>query len=170
MPQWEWRHGYECSNALTGILGNGEYACEFSSLISNWTRDLTVLTNGPSTLTTEQTKKIEMHGIRIAEKEVRLLQHSGRHVQNVVFKDGQSMPLQAIYARPMFEQHCQIPASLGCEIENGYLKTDISQMTTVPGVYACGDNAGRVHTLASTVSTGTIAGMMVNKELTLERF
>jgi len=44
-------------NKKTGILGNGEYGFEFSKLISNWTNDLTLFTNGSSTLTAEQTAK-----------------------------------------------------------------------------------------------------------------
>ena len=47
-------HGYEVRNEITGILGNGEYGFEFSGLISNWTKKLTLFTNGKSTLTTEQ--------------------------------------------------------------------------------------------------------------------
>ena len=44
-------HGYEVKYLPTGILGNGNYGFEFSTLISNWTKDLTIYTNGPSTLT-----------------------------------------------------------------------------------------------------------------------
>ena len=39
-------HGYEVKSQKTGILGNGEYGYEFSSLISNWTKDLTLYTGG----------------------------------------------------------------------------------------------------------------------------
>src|SRR4051812_6593031 len=37
-------HGYEVRNERTGILGNGEYGFEFSKVISNWTKDLTLFT------------------------------------------------------------------------------------------------------------------------------
>ncbi|MEI9912080.1 MAG: NAD(P)/FAD-dependent oxidoreductase [Bacteroidota bacterium] len=63
-------HGYELRNEKTGILGNGEYGFDFSKLISNWTKDLTLFTNGTSILTTEQTAKIERHHIKIVEKEI----------------------------------------------------------------------------------------------------
>src|SRR3990170_4746146 len=57
--------GYEVRNQRTGILSNGEHGFEFSSLISNWTEDLTLFTNGASTLTAEQTTKIQRHHIKI---------------------------------------------------------------------------------------------------------
>jgi thioredoxin reductase len=42
-------HGYEVKNEKTGILGNGDYGFEFSRLVNNWTKDLTLYTNGKST-------------------------------------------------------------------------------------------------------------------------
>jgi len=35
-------HGYEVKNEVTGILGNGDNAFELTSLISNWTSNLTL--------------------------------------------------------------------------------------------------------------------------------
>ena len=51
-------HGYEVKNEKTGIVGNGDYGFEFSRLVSNWTKDLTLYTNGKSMLTKEQTEKL----------------------------------------------------------------------------------------------------------------
>ena len=39
-------HGYEVRHEKTGILGNGEFAFDFARLISNWTNDLALFTNG----------------------------------------------------------------------------------------------------------------------------
>ncbi len=54
--------------------------------------------------------------------------------------------------------------------EEGYIKTDAVQHTTVPGVFACGDNASRVRTVANAVSSGTATGIILNKELIEETF
>jgi len=164
-------HGYEVSNKKTGILGNGEYGYEFSRLISNWTKDLTLFTNGVSSLTTEQTDKLEKHRIKIIEKEVGKLEHANGYLQHIIFRDGSKFSAEALYARSPFEQHCQIPETLGCELtEEGYIKTDTSLRTTITGVFACGDNASMLRTVANAVSMGTATGMMVNKEVILEKF
>lgn len=164
-------HGYEVREEPTGILGNGEYGFEFSSLISNWTRKLTLFTNGRSTLTPEQTEKLKFHQIEIVEKEIEKLDHHNGHLQRVFFRDGTVSFVSALYSRPAFEQHCSIPESLGCELtEDRYIKIDASQKTTVNGIYACGDNTTRVRTVANAVAMGTTAGIMVNKEIILERF
>lgn len=75
-------HGYEVKNEITGILGNGEYGFEFSKLISNWTKDLTLFTNGASTLTDEQKAELEKHSIKIVEKEIKELEHINGHLKN----------------------------------------------------------------------------------------
>lgn len=164
-------HGYEVRNEKMGILGNGEYGLEFASLISNWTNDLTLFTNGTATLTSEQTAKIRSHAIKITETEIEKLEHTNGHLQQIIFKDGTTTALKALYARSPFEQHCKIPETLGCELtDDGYIKTDTFQKTTVPGVFACGDNTSRMRTVANAVAAGTTAGMMVNKEIILEEF
>jgi thioredoxin reductase len=164
-------HGYEVRHEKTGILGNGEYGFEFSQLISNWTNDLTLFTNGKSTLTDEQAAKIKKHNITIVEKEVSHLEHDHGQLRQIVFKDGSTTALKALYARPPFEQHCSIPQSLGCELtEDGYIKIDAMQKTTVTGVFACGDNVIRMRTVANAVAMGTTAGAILNRELVAERF
>jgi thioredoxin reductase len=164
-------HGYEVRNERTGILGNGEYGFEFSNLISNWTKHLTLFTNGISTLTVEQTAKIAKHNIKIVEKEIEKLENSNGHLQNIIFKDGTTSSVKAIYAKSPFEQHCIIPETMGCELtDQGYLKTDLMQKTTVHGIYASGDNTTRIRTVANAVAMGTTAGMMANKEIIEEEF
>jgi thioredoxin reductase len=164
-------HGYEVRNQRTGILGNGEYGFEFSVLISNWTKDLTLFTNGASTLTAEQTGKIKNHRIQIVETEIERLEHNDGQLRKVIFKDGTTSSIKALYARSPFEQHCTIPEKLGCELtEEGYIKIDAFQTTTVRGIFACGDNATRMRSVANAVAMGTAAGVVANKEIVFEEF
>jgi len=164
-------HGYEVRNETTGILGNSEYGFEFSKLISNWSKDLTLFTNGKSTLTSEQAAELERHHIKTVEKEIEELEHINGQLQNIIFKDGSKKSLKVIYTRLPFKQHCLIPEHLGCELtEDGYIKIDTSHKTTINDIFACGDNVTRMRTVANAVSMGTTTGMMINKELIEEKF
>ncbi len=164
-------HGYEVRDEQTGILANGDTGFELASLISNWTADLTLYTNGRSTLNEGQRIKLEKHGIGINESVIEKIEHDKGYVQRLVFSNAESEPVKALYARPPFVQHSDIPRLLGCEMtEEGYIKTDAVQHTTVPGVFACGDNASRVRTVANAVSSGTATGIILNKELIEETF
>jgi thioredoxin reductase len=164
-------HGYEVKNSKTGILGNGEYGFEFSRLISNWTKDLTLFTNGTSSLSIKQTAEIQKHNIKIVETEIDKLEHNNGYLKQIIFKNGTSSSITVIYASCRFEQHCTIPEKLGCELtDQGYIKIDSLQKTTVHGIFAAGDNSGRMRTVANAVAMGTTAGMTANKEIIEEEF
>jgi len=105
------------------------------------------------------------------EDEIQELKHKNGHLQQIIFKNGKTVRADVVYARCPFVQHCAIPESLGCELnDKGYLKVDASQKTGVHGVFACGDNTTQLRTVANAVATGTTSGMMVNKELIEEKF
>lgn len=164
-------HGYEVRDTKTGILGNGDYAFEFGAMISNWTHDLTIYTNGPSNLTADQTNKLTVRNVRIVEEKIEKLIHQGGQLQRIIFQGGHDAGIDTIYARPSFIQHSDVAKQIGCDMtEDGYIKVDSFQRTTVPGVFACGDNASKMRTVANAVAAGTTAGMMLNKELILENF
>lgn len=164
-------HGYEVRHETTGVLGNGERGFDLVRMISNWTKDLTLFTNGPSTLTGEQAAKLRAHDIRIVEGGIVGLAHTRGQLEHVRFANGSTTSLKALYAQPAFEQHSPIPQALGCELtEDGYLKVDPQQRTSIPGIYACGDNTTRLRTVAGSVAQGTTAGMMLNKDLIAEEF
>lgn len=164
-------HGYEARGEITGLIANGDNAFEFGSLLSNWTQHLTLFTNGASTLTSDQTAMLERHTIKVVETKIRNLEQEKDNLTGIALENGEVFNLSTVYARPAFRQHNEVPFLLGCEMTpDGYINIDGLQKTSVPGVYACGDNSSRIRTVANAVSMGTTAGMMVNKELIMEKF
>ena len=164
-------HGYEIRNDKTGILGRGEAGFEMARFIANWTKDLTLFSNGPSALTAEQKAKLEQHQIAVVENEIARLAHAEGELREIVFKDRTTNPLKAFYVKAPFEQHCKIPQALGCELTaDGFLRTDESFETTVKGVYACGDTLSAMRTVAHAVSTGTATGIILAKRIIMENF
>ncbi len=164
-------HGYEVRHQKTGILANGEIAFHYARLLRNWTKDLSIFTNGQSSLSEEQQKKLEKHGIPIIEKEIASFKHQNGHLEQVVFKDNSTVQIKAIYTRPHFEQHCRIPENLGCELtEQGHLKVNEFYQTTLPNVFACGDATTPMRSVANAVSTGSLVGAMLNHHMTEEEF
>jgi len=162
-------HGYEFEGRQTGILMNGDIAYETGRLISNWTDKLTVFTNGNSSINTEHQAKLSALKINIVEKSIKEIAHSKGYLSHIIFADNSTFILDALYARPSFEQHCQIPLELGCAIDDmGYLKVDDFQQTTVLGIYAAGDNATMYRAVSNAVASGTKAGAFINHELIRE--
>ncbi|WP_433834463.1 NAD(P)/FAD-dependent oxidoreductase [Flavobacterium anhuiense] len=164
-------HGYEVKNEKTAIIANGEMGFEFAKLISNWTKDLRLCTNGKSELTLEQTESLKKHGVLILEEEIDSFENKDGYVSNIIFKNKEKVEVKAVYARVPFEQHCKLPQDLGCEInEQGYLKVDFMQKTTVPGIFGSGDATTQMRSVALAVSSGSFAGAVINKELIDEDF
>ena len=163
-------HGYEFRDQKTGILANGEKAFHLSSLVSNLTDDITILSSGNLDFSEAQKNKLKRQKVKINNQELTEIVHDNGEIKEVVFKDGSREIFAAIYAAIPFKQHSEIPAALGCELtENGLIKVDSFQQTTVEGVYACGDNSG-MRSVAHAVYSGGLAGAMINKSLTDEKW
>lgn len=159
-------HGYEVRDTMLGVICNGEMALEFCRLIYNWSKKLTVLTNGPSTLNAEQVQKISNMGIKILESEIVEILHKDGKMSSVIMKDDSKQTFDAVFTRLPFQQHCKIPEQMGCEIlENGYLKVDEFHRTTIPGIYAAGDNTTPFRAVSIAIAAGTKSGASINKEL-----
>jgi len=164
-------HGYEYREKRTGVMANGDKAFHIVSLVRNLTDDLTILTSGKAEFQSEHLSRLNRHGIEIVENEICEIEHQSGHVTQAVFKSRPSMIFEAIYAALPFVQSTDIPVSLGCELtEQGHLKVDRFQETTVSGVFACGDNAGMMRSIASAVATGNIAGAAVNNQICEAQF
>lgn len=163
-------HGYEFRNQKTAIISNGEKAIHLAPLVNNLSNSLTILTSGRAEFTAEELEKLKRNKIQINENEISEFEHENGQIKNIIFKDGSKTNFNAVYASVPFKQHSEIPIDLGCELtEQGYIKIDGFQKTTVSGVFACGDNSG-MRSIANAVYTGNIAGAMTNKELADEQF
>jgi thioredoxin reductase len=164
-------HGYEFNGKRTAILGSGETAMHYALLVSNLTGDLTILTNGGTEFSEVEKAKLGRHNIIVVQNKVVEIEHDNGHIRNVVFNDGDRLPFGALYYKPPFTQHSDIPQALGCELtEQGYIKIDSTQKTSVEGVFACGDNSSMMRSVANAVAAGNFTGAVVNKELATEWF
>lgn len=158
-------HGYEVRGQKTGILADGNTAFELSSLVYNWTQDLTIYTNGKSALSESQRLILGKCGITTEQKEIAEIVHEQGNVHCIRFKDAGEVSIEVLYSRVPFVQSSDIPRSLGCELTaDGYILTDAAQRTSVSGIYACGDNTSKIRTVANAVSSGTTTGLMLNRD------
>ncbi|WP_449388314.1 NAD(P)/FAD-dependent oxidoreductase [Chryseobacterium lineare] len=163
-------HGYEVKGKKTGILSNGDLAFEFSKLVFNLSKDLTLFTNGECTFNVDQTRKFNQNKIVIEEKELQKIVHSNGQIEKVIFKNGDEKKLEALYAKIPFEQNINTE-DLRLELtEHGFIKIDHFHKTNVEGVFACGDNTTMMRAVASAVAQGNFTGAIVNKELSEEGF
>lgn len=164
-------HGYELRGQKTAIWAPPEKAMHLAPMVKNLTDDLTILSTPGTDFSTEQLQQLKKHNIRLIKGEISAIEHNKGYIQRILFKDGNHLQLEGLYAALPFEQHSDIPMTLGCALnENGYIQVDPFKKTSVEGVFACGDNAGMMRSVANAVYTGNITGAMVNAELAREQF
>lgn len=164
-------HGYEVKNESIGLMMNGDQAFDMAKNLHLWNKDLTVLTNGKSELTAEQTEKLESKSIRIKEDEIIEFEHTNGNLQHVVFANGEKLALKAVYARPNVEQQINFDAQLNFELTDlKTIKVNEQQQTTAKGIYAAGDCATMFRSLSVITAAGTMAAVVLNKEMISEDF
>jgi len=159
-------HGYEVRNQTLGVVVNGDHAFHITKLVFNLSRKVTLYTNGKSTLSVEQTAKLTKQNIAIVEDEIAEAIHVQGQVKQLIFKNGNQAYVEALFVKPNSTQHCNIPERLGCQLsEHGFIQVDDFQQTTIPGIYAAGDNSTMIRAVAAAIAAGNKAGAIINKEL-----
>lgn len=159
-------HGYEFRGKKTALLANGPKAFHLAGLIHNLSQDLAIITGGKADFSPEQLNILSKKNIRLIEKSVSCISNEKGILKKLVLEDQTSEEFEVAYAAVPFYQHSAIPESLGCLLdEHGYIQTNQMRETTVPGIYACGDNSSMMRSVANAVYTGNFAGAIVNMAL-----
>jgi thioredoxin reductase len=164
-------HGFEVKNQVLGVMGNGEQGFEFARLIHHWSKNLTLFTNGPSSLQEDQTQYLNAKQIGIVETPIKELIHKAGQLEGIQLADGNIKSMQALFARVPFVLSGQLANQLGCTLNaQGLIQVDEFKKTNVPGVFAAGDNSSIFRALSAVIAAGTQAGAFINHELIVADF
>jgi len=164
-------HGYEIRNKKTAIIANGDNAFHLVSLVNNLSRNLSILTSGPMDFNEEQLQTLKKHNINIIEDAISAIKQNNGQLETIIFKNGTTENFDCAYAAIPFTQSTSLPEKLGCKLtEHGHIEVDAMQKTTEQDIYACGDSSMRMRAVSIAVSSGNIAGFMINHELVQENF
>ena len=132
---------YEYADAAIALIGETDDLAERALLISQWSRDLIVFTNGVGTVTETQESRLAERGIRIDRRELADVAGGREGLTGIVLADGTVIERSAAFVRPVYSQNLAYAATLGLATdEHGYLVVDAGGRTSVPGVYAAGDS------------------------------
>ncbi|WP_118976893.1 NAD(P)/FAD-dependent oxidoreductase [Taibaiella koreensis] len=164
-------HGYEVRGRETAIWANGAMALEMGKLIAHWTSRLQLLTDGSSTIPEADKAALEANGIKVIEKRISRLSQQAGHLDGILFDDGSRLDLEVLYARVPLQQQLDVAGQLGCILTPaGLIQVDEMRQTSVPGLYAAGDNSIQARSVAAAAGAGNFAGAAINRELIEEHF
>jgi thioredoxin reductase len=170
-------HGWEVRDRPLAVMARGEEALVRAALIRNWSRDLVVLTDGPSGLDEAGRGRLRSLGVSVKEERIARLEGDTRKgvLHRIVFEDGSELSREGIFYVPPQRQGSGLAESLGCEVEEvgparaRVVRSDATtKETTVPGVYAAGDAGNPIQSVVLAAASGANAAYFVNHDLAME--
>ncbi|MFD0616600.1 NAD(P)/FAD-dependent oxidoreductase [Paenibacillus sp. GCM10027629] len=165
--------GWERRNEPLAVIGNDERLFHFVKTIYSWSKDLIVLTNGPSTITREERREMEAHHIQMIETEILAMKSNEGKLDEIVFIDGQSIPCKGGFLLDTgAKQATLIPSTMGIPMNEtgGYVTTSDYGHTAIEGVYIIGDAKNCFTGVIGAAREGYYIGELMNKDLIEEEW
>jgi thioredoxin reductase len=161
-------HGFEFSGQRLGVLYVSPMSLHQAMLIAEW-GPTTLYLNGTADPDDVSLAELRARGVTIEPGLVKALHGDGAKLSAIELGDGRMSGMDALYLGPRTRLNSEIARQLGCEMDEGpfglIIRTDATQMTTVPGVYAAGDIARGSHNVTWASADGVMAGMAVHRSL-----
>ena len=161
-------HGYEVRDQPLAVYGQGKPVVGLALLISRWSSDVVVVTNGPSHLTEYARQRLRRQHITVHEEPIARLVGTARGgMRCVEFTDGSYLERSALFLHPPQEQRSPLAAALGARLTSkGAVWVDKQGQTTVPGLYAAGDMVPGQQQALLAAASGSKAAICLNEALT----
>jgi thioredoxin reductase len=126
-----------------GVIGWGRTIAGFCMGMLTWTDRLTVLSHGRDAELDERSRAaLERWEIPVETRAIARLEgdEAAQRVERVVFEDGDSLEVDAIFFHIASGPGSNLAAELGCAADGeGILAVDADLLTSIPGVHAAGD-------------------------------
>jgi len=168
-------HGWEVRDQPLAVLNNGPMGVEQALLISQWSRDLVLCTDGPATLTDDDRRRLAARGIRVREERIARVEGGAGRLKRLVFVDGAGLARRGVFLHPAQRQRSDLASKLGCTLvrpfpgmEMTIIGVDAIGYTGVPGVYAAGDATTPMQQVGGAAASGATAAAMINRDLLME--
>jgi thioredoxin reductase len=158
-------HGYEVRGQPLGVLGTGPASVGQALLVRQWSDDVVLF---PHTLdvTGDERERLTARGVPIVDGMVRRLVVDGDRLHGVELAEGQVVARAAVFVFPRMVAHDTLLTGLGCDKdEDGWVITDLSGRTSVPGVWAAGNVASPRAQVLTAAAMGSAAAIAINHDL-----
>lgn len=157
-------HGYELDQGPIGVLAGSELSMHHALMLPDW-GPTTLMLNGAFEPDAEQRAALASRGTAVERIPVlRLTGHADAELA-----DGRTLSFSGIFALAPSVQASPFAEQLGLEVEETPLgkiiRTDAMKETSMPGVFACGDAARMMASVALAVGDGNLAGAGLHRSL-----
>lgn len=161
--------GWEVSNKRIGVYAKNKAGWELALALKGWSDKVVLYTDGKNNVKPSQQEQLLANDITVVTLPIQSVEGSGGKLTKIIFKNGTSVPCDAIFFVNGFKQQCNLAETFGCEMTNkGVARANKMQQTNIPGLYVAGDVARDMHFVVVAAAEGAKAGVSINKELQQE--
>nr|WP_274519277.1 NAD(P)/FAD-dependent oxidoreductase [Agreia bicolorata] len=159
--------GFEKSDEPLALIGESDDLAERALLISQWSSDLIVFTNGVGTVSEADEAALAARGIRVERRAIADVVGDREGLTGVQLVDGEVIPRTGGFIRPLWETKLEYASSLEIpETADGWIEADADGRTAVAGIYAAGDVVPPgPHQLIVAAGEGARAAAVINRYL-----
>ncbi|MEY2849207.1 MAG: hypothetical protein RI885_1874 [Actinomycetota bacterium] len=135
-------NGYEERDKPIAVIGETGDLAERAILLTQWSDDIILFTNGVGELSESDVAELARRGIRIDRRV--LVDVAGDHtgLTGIVTADGETVPRAAAFVRPRYVAGLGYLEALHLDVDaDGFARVDAEGRSSVAGVYVAGDSA-----------------------------
>ena len=158
---------YEYADQPIALIGETDDLAARAMLLSQWSRDLIVFTNGVGTVSEAEEARLAERGIRVERRALADVTGNRSGLTGVVLAGGETIARTVAFVRPIYVNSLGYAESLSLEVDaDGLLTVDSGGRTSVRGVYAAGDGTPPgPHQLIIAAGDGARVAATVNADL-----
>jgi thioredoxin reductase len=162
--------GYEHRDERLAVLASGARGEHLAVLLSQWSDDVVLLSNGPHDLGADELARVRALGIPVVETPVAALEgDADGRLRRVRLDSGETLERDALFFYVGWRLRNDVARTLGCELrDDGSIAVDSDQATTVDRVYAAGNCADPRALVPVAAASGVAAAVAINVRLSLE--
>jgi thioredoxin reductase len=185
---WHCPHcdGFEATNKKLVIIASGnnkDESLDYAKLFLGWTKDITLFlqrienkdndvcerdVNKISQIDDKQRKEAMTLEFNVIENDyiVEIIGDSKKNsIKGVITKKNDFYEADVLFYHFDKVIRNEIAVQLGCELDEGYIKVNEKQQTSVPNVYAAGDIDTDRHYAILAAASGSLAAITIYEEL-----
>ncbi len=159
--------GYEKSDAALALIGETDDLAESALLISRWSADIVIFTNGVGVVSETEEAALKARGITVDRRPIADIAGEQGAMTGVQLEDGDFIRRDGGFVRPRWTPAIEYLDRMDpVRDQNGLLVVDEQGRTSVPGLYAAGDSTppGAVQLIIAAGSGARAAGA-INRDL-----
>jgi thioredoxin reductase len=159
--------GFEKADKPLALIGETHDLAERALLLTQWTDDLVVFTNGTDAVGAGDERMLARLGVRVERRRIDDVVGERGVMTGVRLEDGTVIDRAGGFIRPVWSPALSFADGLDLDRDDeGYLVTDAQGRTSLPGVYAAGETtAPGPQQLIVAAGSGAVVASAVNRDL-----